>query len=144
MRWARKEWSPSPPHHTVHKLNDCLHPMECIPETQFLMRSKINLGLLLHMWHVYESEEDYSQFEQILLYACFIEEPGSNPAGGKNLRQSWNISKATPLGRDLTIFGTTIWCSTTVPRCTVLGTFWYGLLRTQYTNEGRHRTGHIQ
>jgi hypothetical protein len=41
--------------------------MECIPETQFLMRSKINLGLLLHMWHVYESEEDYSQFEQILL-----------------------------------------------------------------------------
>jgi hypothetical protein len=35
--------------HTVHKLNDCLHPMECIPETQFLMRSKINLGMLLHM-----------------------------------------------------------------------------------------------
>jgi hypothetical protein len=34
---------------TVHKLNDCLHPMECIPETQFLMRIKINLGMLLHM-----------------------------------------------------------------------------------------------
>jgi hypothetical protein len=52
---------------TVHKLNDCLHPMECIPETQFLMRSKINLGMLLHMWHVCEREEDYSQLEQILL-----------------------------------------------------------------------------
>ncbi len=35
--------------YTVHKLKDCLLPMECIPETQFLMRSKINLGLLLHM-----------------------------------------------------------------------------------------------
>ncbi len=57
--------------------------MECIPETQFLMRSKINLGMLLHMWDVCEREEDYSQFEQILLYACFIEDPGSNPHGGK-------------------------------------------------------------
>jgi hypothetical protein len=35
--------------YTVRKLNDCLHPMECIPETQFLMRRKINLGMLLHM-----------------------------------------------------------------------------------------------
>ncbi len=41
--------------------------MECIPETQFLMRRKINLGVLLHMWCVCEREEDYSQFEQILL-----------------------------------------------------------------------------
>jgi hypothetical protein len=41
--------------------------MECIPETQFLMRSKINLAVLLHMWHVCEREKDYSQFEQILL-----------------------------------------------------------------------------
>ncbi len=53
--------------YTVHKLNDCLHPMEGIPETQFLMRSKINPGVLLHMWHVCEREEDNSQFEQILL-----------------------------------------------------------------------------
>ncbi len=57
--------------------------MECIPETQFLMRSKINLGLLLHIWHVCKREKDYSQFEQILLQACFIEDPGSNPRGGK-------------------------------------------------------------
>ncbi len=41
--------------------------MESIPETQFLMRSKINLGVLLHMLHVCEREEYYSQFEQILL-----------------------------------------------------------------------------
>ncbi len=46
--------------YTVHKLNDCLHPVECIPETQFLMRSKINLGMLLHMWRVCEQEEGYS------------------------------------------------------------------------------------
>jgi hypothetical protein len=34
---------------TVHKLNDCLHPMECIRETQFIMRSKIHLAVLLHL-----------------------------------------------------------------------------------------------
>ncbi len=70
-------------HYTVHKLNDCLHPMECIPEMQFLMRSKINLGLLLHIWSICEREEDFSQSEQILLKACFIEDPGSNPCRGK-------------------------------------------------------------
>ncbi len=105
--------------HTVHKLIDCLHPMECIPETQFIMRS-IHLAVLLHLRCKCEREKDYSQFEQILLYACFIEEPGSNPAGGKNLRQSWNISKATPLGRDLSAFGTTICYSTTVPHWPVV------------------------
>jgi hypothetical protein len=68
---------------TVHKLIDCLHPMECIPETQFIMRSRIHLAVLLHLRCKCEREEDYSQFEQILLYACFIEEPGSNPGGGK-------------------------------------------------------------
>ncbi len=31
--------------HTVHKVNDWLNAMECIPETQFLMRSKIHLGV---------------------------------------------------------------------------------------------------
>ncbi len=41
--------------------------MESIPETQFLMRSKINLGLLLRIWSICEREEDFSQFEQILL-----------------------------------------------------------------------------
>ena len=53
--------------YTVHKLNDCLHPMECIPETQFIMRSKIHLAVLLHLRCKCEQEEDYSQFEQILL-----------------------------------------------------------------------------
>jgi hypothetical protein len=52
--------------HTVHKLNDCLHPMECIPETQFVMRSKIHLAVLLHLQCKCEREED-SQFGQILL-----------------------------------------------------------------------------
>jgi hypothetical protein len=51
---------------TVHKLNDCLHPMECIPETQFIMRSKIHLAVLLHLQCKCEQEED-SQFGQILL-----------------------------------------------------------------------------
>jgi hypothetical protein len=32
--------------YTVHKVNDRLHPIECIPETQFLMRSKIHPGVL--------------------------------------------------------------------------------------------------
>jgi len=54
------------PRHTVHKLNDCLHPMECIPETQFVMRSKIHLAVLLHLQCKCEREED-SQFGQILL-----------------------------------------------------------------------------
>jgi hypothetical protein len=62
-----------------HKLIDCLLPMECIPETQFLMRSRIHLAVLLHLRCKCEREEDYSQFEQLLLYACFTEEPGSNP-----------------------------------------------------------------
>ncbi len=53
--------------HTVHKLNDCLHPMECIPETQFTMRSKIHLAVLLHLRCKCEREEDYSHFEQILI-----------------------------------------------------------------------------
>jgi hypothetical protein len=52
---------------TVHKLNDCLHPMECIPETQFLMRSKIHLAVLLHLRCKCGQEDDYFQFEQILL-----------------------------------------------------------------------------
>ncbi len=52
--------------HTVHKLIDCLHPMECIPETQFIMRSRIHLAVLLHLRCKCE-REDYSQFEQILL-----------------------------------------------------------------------------
>jgi hypothetical protein len=33
--------------YTVHKVNPKLLPMECIPETQFLIRSKIDLGMLL-------------------------------------------------------------------------------------------------
>jgi hypothetical protein len=33
--------------HTVHKVNPKLLPMECIPETQFLIRSKIYLGMLI-------------------------------------------------------------------------------------------------
>ena len=52
--------------HTVHKLNDCLQPMGCIPETQFIMRSKIHLAVLLHLQCKCEREED-SQFGQILL-----------------------------------------------------------------------------
>jgi len=33
--------------YTVHKVNPKLLPMECIPETQFLIRSKIDLSMLL-------------------------------------------------------------------------------------------------
>ncbi len=54
-------------HYTVHKLNDCLRPMECIPETQFIMRSKIHLAVLLHLRCKCEREEDFSQYEKILI-----------------------------------------------------------------------------
>ncbi len=57
--------------------------MECIPETQFVMRSKIHLAVLLHLWCKCEREEDYCQFELILIYACFMEDPVSNPGRGK-------------------------------------------------------------
>ncbi len=85
---------------TVHKVNDWLHPMQCIPETQFLMRSKIHLAMLLHLWCKCERAEDCSQFELILIKACFIGDPRSNPVRSKKLRQSWNILKAVTLGRE--------------------------------------------
>ncbi len=84
--------------YTVHKLIDCLHPMECIPETQFIMRSRIHLAVLLHLRCKCEREEDYSQFEQILLYACFIEEPGSNPGGGKKTSTELEYFKSNTTG----------------------------------------------
>ncbi len=83
---------------TVHKLIDCLHPMECIPETQFIVRSRIHLAVLLHLRCKCEREEDYSQLEQILLDACFIEEPGSNPGGGKKTFTELEYFKSNTTG----------------------------------------------
>ena len=53
--------------HTVHKVNDWLHPIQCIPETQFLMRSKIHVAVLLPLWCKCERAEGCYQFEQILI-----------------------------------------------------------------------------
>ncbi len=65
-RMLEKIWnSPNGILCTVHKVNDWLHPMQCIPETQFLMRSKIHLGVLLHLRCKWEQAENCSQFEQI-------------------------------------------------------------------------------
>ena len=83
---------------TVHKLIDCLHPMECIPETQFIMRSKIHLAVLLHLRCKCEREEDFSQLEKILIQACFIEEPGSNPGGGKKTSTVLEYFKSNTTG----------------------------------------------
>ncbi len=107
---------------TVHKLNDCLHPMECIPETQFIMRSKIHLAVLLHLRCTVNvirrrttpsMNKFYSRLDSQKAPDRILEE-------AKKLRQSGNISKATPLGRDLTTFGTKDRYSTTVPHRTVV------------------------
>ncbi len=85
---------------TVHKVNDWLHPMQCIPERQCLMSSKIHLAVLLHLWCKCERAEDCSQFELILIQTCFIEDHGSNPVRSKKLWQSRNILKAITLWRE--------------------------------------------
>ena len=70
--------------HTVHKVNDWLHPMQCIPETQFFMRSKIHLAVLLHLWCKWEREETTPNLNKFYSRLALWKTPNRIPAEAQN------------------------------------------------------------